>query len=83
MWFPFILTRTISFVSEIAFNLKGKDGGGLIANGAAVDAYRLGMQYGLADAVMVGSNTVSIEGKYYLHLPYKTRLEIALSELNT
>lgn len=45
-----------------AFNYKGLDGGGFIANGAAVDAFRLGMQYGLADAVMFGSNSVSTEG---------------------
>eukprot|EP01031_Cornospumella_fuschlensis_P029891 gene29891-36092_t len=45
-----------------AFNVNGLDGGWLIANGSAVDAYRLGMQYGLADAVIVGTNTVAAEG---------------------
>ncbi|RYG60812.1 hypothetical protein EON64_19060, partial [archaeon] len=45
-----------------AFNVNGLDGGWLVANGSAVDAYRLGMQYGLADAVIVGTNTVAAEG---------------------
>jgi hypothetical protein len=49
-------------VNDWGFNYKGLDGGGLIANGAAVDAYRLACQYGLSDAVLVGSNTVSTEG---------------------
>lgn len=37
-------------------------GGWLVANGSALDVYRLGMQYGLSDAVMVSSNNVSTEG---------------------
>jgi hypothetical protein len=44
------------------FNLDGLDGGGPIADGSSVDAYRLGMQYGLADCVIVGSSTVAVEG---------------------
>ncbi|RJQ21160.1 hypothetical protein C4580_02860 [Candidatus Woesearchaeota archaeon] len=59
-----------------AFNVKGADGGWLIANGNAVDAYRLALQYGVSDAVMVGSTTVAKEGvphdghKGYLWQPY-------------
>lgn len=45
-----------------AFNVKGADGGWLIANGSVVDAYRLALQYGVSDAVMVGSTTVAKEG---------------------
>jgi len=60
-----------------AFNVKGADGGWLIANGNVVDAYRLALQYGVSDAVMVGSTTVAKEGvphgigqKGYLWQPY-------------
>ena len=49
-------------VADWGFNYKGMDGGGLIANGSIVDAYRLACQYGLSDAVLVGSNTASTEG---------------------
>lgn len=58
------------------FNVKGIDGGWLIAGGNALDAYRLALQYGVADAVMVGSNTVAKEGvdhgstRGYLWQPY-------------
>lgn len=45
-----------------AFNLDGLDGGWLLAYGSVVDAYRLGLQYGISDAVIVGSHTVSTEG---------------------
>ncbi len=44
------------------FNVRGVDGGWLIAGGNPLDAYRLALQYGLADAVIVGSNTVAKEG---------------------
>lgn len=44
------------------FNVKGYDGGWLIAAGNPLDAYRLALQYGLSDAVIVGSNTVVTEG---------------------
>ena len=48
--------------SDWCFNVRGVDGGWLIAGGNPLDAYRLALQYGLADAVLVGSNTVSKEG---------------------
>jgi len=48
--------------SEWCFNVRGVDGGWLIAGGNPLDAYRLALQYGLADAVIVGSNTVAKEG---------------------
>lgn len=61
-----------------SFNWDGLDGGWLVADGSALDAYRLGMQYGLADAVMVASQTVMAEGvgkpaegkKGYVWQPY-------------
>lgn len=58
------------------FNVKGYDGGWLIAAGNPLDAYRLSLQYGLSDAVIVGSNTVVTEGldheghEGYLWQPY-------------
>jgi hypothetical protein len=44
------------------YNVDLLNGGGTVANHNAVDAYRLCMQYALADAVIVGSNTVCCEG---------------------
>jgi len=37
-------------------------GGGTISQGNVLDGYRLALQYGLCDCVLVGSNTVSLEG---------------------
>ena len=60
-----------------AFNIKGLDGGRLISNNNTLDAYRLAFQYGLSDAVMIGSNIVSTEGvdtsqgRGYLWQPYE------------
>ena len=45
-----------------AYNVRGLDGGGTISNGNQLDAYRLALQYGLSDAVIMGSNSVSTEG---------------------
>jgi hypothetical protein len=47
---------------EWAYNFEGLEGGWLIANCNGIDAYRLGMQYALSDAVIIGSNSVSLEG---------------------
>jgi riboflavin biosynthesis pyrimidine reductase len=52
----------ISDVSGWCHNVSGLDGGGFIADGCAFDAYRLGLQYGLSDAVMVGTGTALKEG---------------------
>lgn len=43
-------------------NLSGADGGGFIADGCAFDAFRLALQYGLSDAVLVGTGTALKEG---------------------
>ena len=43
-------------------NIIGHDGGGALSHGNIFDAYRLALQYGLCDAVMVSSKTVAIEG---------------------
>ncbi len=44
------------------FDVRGTYGGGLIAAGNPLDAYRLALQYGVVDAVLVGSGTVAKEG---------------------
>ena len=46
-------------IRDWCFNFKGLDGGGLIADGSVVDGYRLALQYGISDAVMVGSQTIA------------------------
>ena len=43
-------------------NAPGLAGGGVISNGNAFDGYRLAVQYGLSDAVLVSSKTASLEG---------------------
>lgn len=45
-----------------SYNFKGLEGGWLIANGCAVDGYRLGFQYGISDVVIIGSRSVCEEG---------------------
>ncbi|HYC00714.1 MAG TPA: hypothetical protein VEC57_16395 [Candidatus Limnocylindrales bacterium] len=68
--------RSMYEVEDWTFNVRGVDGGWLIAGGNPLDAFRLALQYGLADAVIVGSNTVSKEGvdhgpyRGYLWQPY-------------
>lgn len=58
------------------FNVKGTYGGALIAAGNPLDAYRLALQYGVVDAVIVASDTVAKEGvargstRGYLWQPY-------------
>ena len=47
---------------EWSFNCRGFEGGWLIANKNSVDAYRLALQYALCDAVLIGTNTISMEG---------------------
>lgn len=44
------------------FHVKGTHGGAWIAAGNALDAYRLALQYGISDAVVIGSATVASEG---------------------
>ncbi|MGA1372781.1 MAG: hypothetical protein ACO3Z6_14365 [Pseudomonadales bacterium] len=43
-------------------NFAGQDGGAFLAQGSRLDAWRLALQYGTADAVLVGSRTVAQEG---------------------
>lgn len=43
-------------------NFAGLDGGAFLAQASALDAWRLALQYGVADAVLVGSRTVAREG---------------------
>lgn len=44
------------------YNVDGFTGGWLIANFNGIDAYRLGMQYGVSDAVICSSNIVCTDG---------------------
>ena len=53
--------------------VEGAKGGGFVANHNAVDGYRLALQYGISDAVLVGGGTVAAEGmgeSGYLWQPY-------------
>jgi len=49
-------------IKEWTYNIKGLDGGWMIANKNPMDAYRLALQYALSDAVIVGSTTAAVEG---------------------
>lgn len=41
------------------YSCAGLEGGWLIADGNLLDPFRLGLQYGISDAVIIGSRTVS------------------------
>lgn len=58
------LTSIHDSACDWVYNVKfqGIEGGGTISDGNIFDAYRLALQYGLSDAVMVSSKTASIEG---------------------
>lgn len=49
-------------VEDWAYGYKGIDGGLLIADNCPFDAFRVALQYGLSDAVIVGTKTVCAEG---------------------
>jgi hypothetical protein len=49
-------------IDQWAFNYIGIDGGWLIADRSAFDAFRVALHYGICDAVIIGTNTVSKEG---------------------
>lgn len=59
----------LSEALDWCYNVSGADGGGFIADGCAFDAYRLGLQYGLSDAVLVGTGTALKEGVPHDGLP--------------
>ena len=61
-WQPAPESIDFATAADWCFNVRGVDGGWLIAGGNSFDAYRLALQYGLSDAVIVGSNTVAKEG---------------------
>jgi hypothetical protein len=44
------------------YNCKEFEGGWFIADRNSLDAYRLALQYALCDAVIIGSNSLSVEG---------------------
>ena len=49
-------------MEDLAFNYNGIDGGWLIADRNSFDAFRVALQYGISDAIIVGTNTLSKEG---------------------
>ncbi len=49
-------------VKDWVYNLNSINGGAVIANGNIMDGYRLGMQYAVSDAVIIGSSTVLNDG---------------------
>lgn len=49
-------------IEQWAYNYIGIDGGWLIADRSPFDAFRVALQYGICDAVIIGTNTVSKEG---------------------
>jgi hypothetical protein len=59
---PELSDNQLHRVEDWAYNYKGIDGGYLIADGNAYDSFRVALQYGISDAVIVGTNTVSKEG---------------------
>ena len=59
------------------YNIDSASGGGFIAGGNLMDGFRLGLQYGISDAVLVGSSTVVNDGipsrkngDGYIWMPY-------------
>lgn len=49
-------------IEQWAYNYMGIDGGWLIADRSPFDAFRVALHYGICDAVIIGTNTVSKEG---------------------
>lgn len=49
-------------VKHWVYNIDGLSGGGILANGNLMDAYRLAMQYAITDAVIIGSSTIIKDG---------------------
>ncbi|MEW5816037.1 MAG: hypothetical protein AB1798_11675 [Spirochaetota bacterium] len=49
-------------VKDWVYNINTISGGGIIANGNIMDGCRLGMQYAITDAVIIGSSTVLNDG---------------------
>jgi hypothetical protein len=54
-----------------SYNFNGLDGGWLISKSNAIDAFRMAIQYGLSDAVMIGAKSVSLEGCDSFEYPVK------------
>mgnify|MGYP001585033368 CR=1 FL=1 len=61
-WSSQVNSKSFYEVKNWTYNVKGVDGGWMIANGNVVDAYRLALKYGVSDCVIVGSTTASGEG---------------------
>lgn len=57
-----IVNEALYDIEDWVYNCDGYDGGGIIANGSYIDAFRLALQYCVSDAVIIGSQSASIEG---------------------
>jgi hypothetical protein len=53
-----IFKSAYDIIDSWSYNFEELEGGWLIANGNVVDAFRLALQYGTSDAVIVGTRTV-------------------------
>lgn len=49
-------------IDDWIYNVSTINGGGIISQGNQVDSFRLALQYGLSDAVIMSSHVVSTEG---------------------
>ena len=61
------LDQQLYRVQDWAYNYQGFDGGWLIADRSPFDAFRVALQYGCSDAVIVGTSTVCAEGIDNIH----------------
>lgn len=56
------LSKELYCVEDWAYGYNGIDGGSLVADSCPFDTFRVALQYGLSDAVIVGTKTVCAEG---------------------
>ena len=57
-----MLSKELYRVEDWAYGYRGIDGGSLVSDCCPFDAFRVALQYGLSDAVIVGTKTVCAEG---------------------
>lgn len=56
------INKELYSVKDWVYSYRGTEGGWLISNRNSYDAFRLAFQYGISDAVIVGTKTVCTEG---------------------
>ena len=59
---PEICDNHLHRIEDWAYNYRGIDGGNFISDGNPFDTFRVALQYGISDAVIVGTYTISKEG---------------------